>query len=208
MNLTLRTVGTILVALAFWLSGAGIAAAHTALADSDPAKDANLTVPPSAIVLTFTEDINPAFANIVVSSADGRNWVSGSPQVQGPRLTAAVRPDRPPPGNFTVGYRVVSADGHPVSGTYTFTITAAPGEPSPVSTPTGAAPSTAAATPPSSAPAGSDTKTAILTAAVAGLAVGGAIAFWQSTKRRRRSATEDETHRADTASADDETDAG
>lgn len=184
VNLTLRTIVASLGMLLLLSCGSGIAAAHTALANSDPAEDATVTTPPAAIVLTFNEDINPAFASVAVSSADGRNWISGSPRVEGARLTSAVGPDRPGNGVYTVGYRVVSADGHRVTGSYKFTITGVSEEPSPNSTPV--TPSTAAAPPPSAAPASSDTKTTVLSAAVAGLALGGVIAFWQSRRHRRK----------------------
>lgn len=64
----LRTIAASLIALVLSLPGAGIAAAHTALVDSDPARDANLTSPLIAILLTFSEVINPAFATVVLSS--------------------------------------------------------------------------------------------------------------------------------------------
>ncbi|MET0451773.1 MAG: copper resistance CopC family protein [Mycobacterium sp.] len=188
MNTNLRTAMICLGALILWSSGGGIATAHTGLASSDPAKDATVTGSPDAIVLTFTEDINPSFAHIVVSSADGRNWVSGSPRVEGSRLTASVAADRPGNGEYTVGYRVVSADGHPVTGSFGFTIAGVLDEPSAPSPSSPAATSTAPAAPQPAAPAGADTKTSVLTAAVAGLALGGVIAFWQSRKRRRRTA--------------------
>lgn len=189
VNVTVRAVVTALGALILSLAGSGIAAAHTALASSDPAKDATVSASPAAIVLTFTEDINPAFANVAVNSADGRNWVTGNPRVEGPRLTAAVGPDRFANGAYTVGYRVVSADGHPVTGSYDFTVAGAPVQTPPTPTTAGAAPSEAA---PPAASAGADTKTSILTAAAAGLALGGAIAFWQSRKRRRKNAVDED----------------
>lgn len=185
MALTLRVVVTTLFALTFWSWGGGVAAAHTALIGSDPANDAPVSSPLSAVVLTFSEDINSAFATIVVHSADGRNWVSGHARVDGPRLSADVGPERLPNGKYTVGYRVVSADGHPVSGSYSFTVVGAPDQPSPAITSPTAALSTTAAPAPSAASSGPDTRTSILTAAIAGLAVGGVIAFWQSRKRRR-----------------------
>lgn len=199
----MRMIATLLVALAFWISGAGIATAHTALASSDPAKDVILTSPPTAITLTFTEDINPAFANILVSSSSGRDYTSGPPQVIGPEIRAALRPDIPSTGVYTVGYRVVSADGHPVAGTFTFTIAGIPQAPLPASTAVGAPPTTAPA-PPSAAPAGPDTKKSILTAAVAGLALGGAIAFWQSRKHRRKNTVDDEPRSVDPPPPGDE----
>ncbi len=190
MNATVRIRVTTLVVLAFWWSGAGIAAAHTALDRSDPATEAHVTSPPAVVALAVTEDIDPAFATVVVTSADGATWVCGPARVDGPRLRAAVRAASPPTGGYTVGYRVVSTDGHPVPGSYAFTVAGAPGQPPPASTRTNDAPridfpKAAAAPPPSPAPVGSDSKTSILTAGVLGLALGGAIAFWQSRKHRR-----------------------
>ncbi|MDW5613870.1 copper resistance protein CopC [Mycolicibacterium sp. D5.8-2] len=191
MNLATRAVMTTLAALAFWLSGVGVAAAHTSLVGSDPAKDASVASPLTAVVLNFSEEINPAFADVAVTSADGRNWVSGSASVEGPRLTVAVGPDRLTNGRYTVSYRVVSADGHPVSGSYTFTIAGVPEQPSPTTAPARAAPSTAEPSPPApAAKAGSDTKASVLTAAGVGLALGGVIAFWQSRRHRRKNAAE------------------
>ncbi len=191
MNRTSRTILTSLGMLTLLSFGTGIASAHTALSSSDPAEDATVTAPPAAIVLTFNEHISPQFANVVLSSADGRNWISGSPQVQGQRLTAAVGPDRPGNGVYTVGYRVVSADGHPVTGSYSFIIAGVSDGPRPTSTSAAAAPSTAAPPPSTAAPATSDTKTTVITAGAAGLALGGVIAFWQSRRNRRKSAASD-----------------
>ncbi|SEH55172.1 Copper-binding protein CopC (methionine-rich) [Mycolicibacterium rutilum] len=193
MNPTLRTIVPSLGMLVALTCGSGIAAAHTALSSSDPAPDATVTAAPAAIMLTFNEDISPQFASVVVSSADGRNWISGSPQVEGQRLTAAVEPGRPGNGVYTVGYRVVSADGHPVTGSYKFTLADVSDEPRPISTSAAAAPSTAAPPPSTAAPATSDTKTTVITAGAAGLALGGVIAFWQSRRNRRKSAANDAT---------------
>ncbi|GAY19246.1 copper resistance CopC family protein [Mycobacterium sp. shizuoka-1] len=189
MTLTLRVVVTTLFALFFWSWSSAVAAAHTTLVSSDPANDAQVSTPLSAVVLTFSEDINPAFATVVVHSADGHDWVTAPARVDGPRLTAEVGPAPLPNGKYTVGYRVVSADGHPVSGSYTFTVAGTPDQPStPAVTSSAAAPSTTAAPAASTESSGPDTRTSILTAAAAGLAVGGVIAFWQSRKRRRNNA--------------------
>ncbi len=185
VNASVRIVVMSVAVLAFWMLGAGIAHAHTELSSSDPAADASVGSPPKVITLTFTEDINSAFVNVVLTSADGRSWLSGDPRVDGPRVTATVTSDAPPAGLYTVGYRVVSADGHPVSGSYTFTIAGVQAAP-PASTSAGASPPTTSAAPPTAAPAGADTKTSVITAAVAGLALGGVIVFWQSRKHRRR----------------------
>jgi methionine-rich copper-binding protein CopC len=189
----------VLMALACWVSAAGTAAAHTALAGSDPAEGATAETVPAAVTLTFTEDINPTFATVVINSSDGRNWVSGPAQVTGPRLSVSVSPDLPDGGDYTVGYRVVSADGHPVSGSFTFTVAPASGAPASTSSSPSGAPPTPAGPPPTTAapspaagPIGSDTKGSIITAAVAGLLLGAAIAFWQSRRRRRKVVPDDE----------------
>ena len=179
--------------------------AHTAvLASSDPAERTTVKSRPTMIRLTFTEDVNPKFANVVVNSTDDRIWTSGPSQVEGPRVTASLRPDMSAPGVYTVGYRVVSADGHPVSGSFTFTIASVPGPPAPASPPTATSP-TASAPPEAAAPAGSDTKTSILIAGAAGLALGCAIAFWQSRRHRRNNALRNETPPAEPPTPGDET---
>lgn len=186
LTATLRFVGTIVAVLTLGVPGVGTASAHTALADSSPAADASVAGPPSVIVLTFTEDINPAFANVAVSSTDGRNWASGAPRVEGSRLITPVGPDRLRNGAYTVGYRVVSADGHPVTGSYKFTIVGVPSESAPAPISAGGQPTSTA--PPTGAAESSGTRTPVLTAAVAGLALGVGIAVWQSRRRRRRGA--------------------
>ncbi len=189
MNLATRAVMTTLAALAFLLSGVGVAAAHTSLVGSDPGNGATVAFPVTAVVLNFSEEINPAFADVAVTSADGRDWVSGSARVEGPRLTVALGPDRLTDGLYTVGYRVVSADGHPVSGSYIFTIASVHEQPSTTISPSRVAPSTAEPSLPGpAAPAGSDTKASVLTAAGVGLALGGVIAFWQHRRHRQKNA--------------------
>lgn len=189
MNIAVRVIATALTALACLMAGTGIATAHTALTGSDPVENATVASAPSTVTLTFSEDINANFANVALNSADGRNWIDGSARVDGPRLTASVGADLPGNGVYTVAYRVVSADGHPVTGSYTFTLAGAPS--APTSSTASAATSTsspAAAPSDSTASGGSNTASWIGIAAVAGLALGGVIAFRQSRRRKQDAA--------------------
>ena len=191
MNTVARALVVAVVASACLASGVGNAAAHTALAGSDPVDGATEGAAPTVVTLTFTEDINPTVANVVVNSSDGRNWVAGTPVVAGPEIRASVSPNLPEGGDYTIGYRVVSEDGHPVSGSVSFTVagTPAPAEPespSPGASQTTSASPTATAPPTSSGPLGSDTKGTVITAAVIGLLLGAVIAFWQSRRHRRK----------------------
>jgi hypothetical protein len=61
------------------------------------------------------------YAKVAVTSPDGKSAPSGEPQVSGKTVTLTLEPASPA-GQYTVGYHVVSADGHPVSGSYTFTV--------------------------------------------------------------------------------------
>lgn len=179
MNVIARTIAATMLALALGVGGAAGAAAHTALTGSDPADGAALATAPTTVTLTFSEAINPAFANIAVSAADGSNRVSGPAKVDGPRLSAPIDSDLPG-GDYTIGYRVVSADGHPVTGEVRFSVAAAPG----ATTTAAAAPPQASEPQDSTGPLGADSRTSILTAGAAGLLLAGGIVFWQSRKRR------------------------
>jgi methionine-rich copper-binding protein CopC len=185
VNAIARTVVVALIVLFCWASGAGTAVAHTALAGSDPADGATVGTSPTVVTLTFTGDINPTFANVVITTKDGRNWASGAPAVAGPQLRAPVSPEVPAGEVVTVGYRVVSEDGHPVSGSFTFTVAERPGA-SAVASSAAAAPSTSVAPSEPAAPAGADTKQSIIIAGAGGLLLGAAIAFWQSRRHRRK----------------------
>jgi hypothetical protein len=59
---------------------------------------------------------------MTVVGPDGNLWTAGPPQVHGAVVSVGVRP-LGPTGNYTVNYRVTSADGHVVSGSWSFRLT-------------------------------------------------------------------------------------
>ena len=63
-----------------------------------------------------------SFAAMTVVGPDGNLWSAGDPQVSGAVVRVALRP-LGPSGRYTVNYRVTSADGHVVSGSWSFTVT-------------------------------------------------------------------------------------
>ncbi|UKD59097.1 copper resistance protein CopC [Amycolatopsis sp. FU40] len=116
----------VLTAIAFSLLAtlfpASTAEAHSFLESSTPAKDSELSSAPEKIVLTFNEPLDRGFTELAVVGPDGAtHWESAGAAVDGPTLSAPVKP-LGPAGKYTVAYRVVSADGHPVSGSYSFTL--------------------------------------------------------------------------------------
>ena len=72
----------------------------------------------------FNEALQPQFAAMTVVGPDGNLWSTGDPQVDGAVISVGVRP-LGPSGTYTVNYRVTSADGHVVSGSWSFRLTVA-----------------------------------------------------------------------------------
>jgi len=109
------------------------------------------------VTLTFSEAPLAGLESglvISVTGPDGAEASTGTVRVDGSTLTKPV--DLAKPGRYNLGWRSVSVDGHPISGTYQFTSTGAPVAPSstPTSTPSvQATPEPAAATEPSATPA-------------------------------------------------------
>ncbi len=95
------------------------ASAHTSLTSASPA-DGSTVGPPTQIVLTFNEPVG--FTRVLVTDAAGRRYQSGRPVNVDNTVTEKL-PATPPNGRYTVAWRVVAPDGHPVEGTYQFTVT-------------------------------------------------------------------------------------
>lgn len=115
---------TVLASLLLVLSG-GPAAAHTGLQSSTPADGQTLTVAPDAISLTFSSAVASEFAQVAVTGPDGESVTSGEAAIDGAVVSQPVSTSGD--GAYVVAYRVVSDDGHPVSGQLTFTLTGSGG---------------------------------------------------------------------------------
>jgi len=98
------------------------AMAHSQLASSDPADGARLSAPPASVALTFSEDLLPGVNVISINREDGTSVSVQQVEPEGPTIRAAW-PAELTSGQFQVAYRVVSGDGHPITGAITFTIT-------------------------------------------------------------------------------------
>ncbi|MFW0791518.1 copper resistance CopC family protein [Gordonia sp. CPCC 205333] len=118
------TAFVLLFSLVAAVFGAASATAHSRLVSSDPADGANVATSPPAVTLTFNEAIQESFAVLTVVGPDGNFWQQGDPSVVGPAIKVNLRP-LGPAGTYQINYRVTSADGHPVEGKRSFTLTAA-----------------------------------------------------------------------------------
>ncbi|MET7832438.1 copper resistance CopC family protein [Micromonospora sediminicola] len=183
-------LAALLAAATLLLAPAAPAAAHNTLQAATPAQDARLSAAPTTVTLRFLQQLNPEFTTIVLSDAGQRKIPTGAPAVDG--ATGTITVDEPlTNGTYTVAYRVVSADGHPVQGSYRFTVAdpAAPAVPAPAAATTGgdAGPTPTAAGPASAAAGGDDGPSAVLLAAGVVVVVAVAGAALLLFRRRRAS---------------------
>jgi methionine-rich copper-binding protein CopC len=140
-----RVLAVLALMVAAVLGTATPALAHNVLISTDPGKGASLDTGPAKITLTFDAPVQGGDINqISVLGPDKSQWAEGSVEISSNVVTAAVRP-LGPAGTYTVGYRILSADGHPVEGEYTFTLTKA-GNGTPAASQASAATGTAATT--------------------------------------------------------------
>ena len=95
------------------------AQAHSVLVSTTPEQDSTVSTSPESVEIVFNEEISGEFASLTVMS-DGENVAEGDPEVEGDAISVKV-PELED-GTYTVGYRVVSADGHPVQGSWEFTV--------------------------------------------------------------------------------------
>jgi methionine-rich copper-binding protein CopC len=112
-----------LVALALSLAPALPATAHTDLVSTNPADGQTVDNPPEQLRLRFAEDMLDGGARVVARDDEGVDVAVGSPRVDGSVLTASW-PSSADAGRYTVAWRAVSDDGHPLEGQFVFTIRA------------------------------------------------------------------------------------
>ena len=123
-------------AMAVVLAATGIATApasawgHASLLSTSPAAQRVAPHTPDELALTFSEAVEPRFAVISITDVKGRQVGVGAPSrsAADPRtIERDVRRLRP--GWYLAYWRVISADGHPVRGAFTFAVGPGPGTP-------------------------------------------------------------------------------
>jgi methionine-rich copper-binding protein CopC len=95
--------------------------AHSQLVKSSPANGIVLATAPSQVVFTFDENLLPDLDTISINNEQGVNVTSKQVEPVANTLTMPW-PVGTPAGTYQVAYRIVSGDGHPVTGAITFTI--------------------------------------------------------------------------------------
>jgi copper transport protein len=110
------------------LAAPAAAWAHAALLKTFPEASALLDQQPKTVTLTFDEVVEPRFAIVSITNAAGASQASGAPRRSaGDAYTLDVPVKHLAEGWYLVFWRVISADGHPVRGAFTFQIGPNPG---------------------------------------------------------------------------------
>jgi methionine-rich copper-binding protein CopC len=165
-----RFAATLMAAVVGALAPATPAFAHSQLQRTAPTNGAVVTSPIDTVTLTFNEMVRGAFTTVVVNGPDGVSYSNGHVRVVDDNVFQAVYPLRS--GTYTVAWRAISADGHPVEGQFEFRVALPPGE-----EPTGGPPRTP------STPAGGSTGSWLIWAGLGVALVLAAVAFWILARR-------------------------
>ncbi|EMY32973.1 copper resistance protein, CopC family [Arthrobacter crystallopoietes BAB-32] len=136
---TARYLLAALLAAAVVLFLPATAQAHDELISHSPEQGEELEQMPDGVTLEFS-GVPVALGSVVqIRDAAGEDWAAGDVEIVDTRVTQPIEAGAPE-GTYTVNWRVVSSDSHPIEGTFEFTVgEAAPASPGPATTSTAAA---------------------------------------------------------------------
>jgi len=113
----------VLLALVVGLLGTAMfsvpAQAHTDLIEAVPADGSDLEAAPTNVIFTFNEELLEATVRVSITNESGAVVAKDVAESAGSVVTVPWPADLPD-GTYSVSYRVVSGDGHPVTGEISF----------------------------------------------------------------------------------------
>ena len=136
-----RTSAVLVAAGTLVLGVPATALAHDGLVATSPAAGATVAEAPDALELDFTGEPLPLGTLVEVTGPDGAPVSSGDAEIRGTTVVQPIDDAAAGAGTYRVEWRSISSDGHPLSGTFEFTVTE--GDAPPVTT--GTSPAAAAA---------------------------------------------------------------
>lgn len=111
--------------LAGLVLSAGPAFAHASQVGSSPAADEVLAAAPSEVRIDFDSGLLEMGAALVVRD-EAKESITTGPAVVGDRILTVPVDTEAGAGTYSVAYRVVSADGHTIEGSFDYTVEGAP----------------------------------------------------------------------------------
>ncbi len=116
------------LAAVVFLAAPASAWAHAALLRTSPSASVTLNQPPAMVTLTYSERVEARFSVVSVTDAGGHQQATAPPSHPPTNPDGVAVPVRHlPEGWYLVFWRVISADGHPVRGAFTFAVGPNPG---------------------------------------------------------------------------------
>ena len=128
MTTLLRQVlAAVAVVIAVSIAGTGVAFAHASLVSTNPLDGRSVPAAPEEASVTFSEPVSIDLGGLAIRDSDGDRVDEGISSVDAAGSTVSVGlPGDLGNGTYVATYRVLSADGHPVSGSFLFGIGSGP----------------------------------------------------------------------------------
>jgi copper resistance protein C len=110
---TLLVVTSLVLAL-----GASAARAHAFLDHASPLVGSTVASAPHEVVLTFTQNLEPAFSTVEVTDGNGARVDQGKASVSGNTMRIGLKAGGP--GSYKVNWHALSVDTHTTQGSFSF----------------------------------------------------------------------------------------
>jgi methionine-rich copper-binding protein CopC len=94
------------------------AQAHAFLDHASPLVGSTVPAAPHEVVLTFTQNLEPAFSTAQITDSSGARVDQGKAQVSGNTMTVGLKALGP--GSYKVHWHALSVDTHSTEGAFTF----------------------------------------------------------------------------------------
>ncbi|MBD0380037.1 copper resistance CopC/CopD family protein [Paenibacillus sedimenti] len=98
------------------------ASAHASLVQATPEADSKLQESPAAVTITFNERLDEGLYYIKVFDHTGDEVTRNKAQMNAEQTGIELKLPKLQEGVYLISYHVISADGHPVGGSYPITI--------------------------------------------------------------------------------------
>ena len=94
------------------------AEAHAFLDHAEPRVGSTVPTAPRELVLSYSQNLEPAFSSVEVSDANGARVDLGKPKIGASTMRVGLKPLAP--GTYRVRWHVLSVDTHTTEGSFTF----------------------------------------------------------------------------------------
>ena len=100
------------------VTAAATAEAHAFLDHAEPRVGSTVSTAPRELVLSYTQNLEPAFSSVEVSDANGARVDLGKPRIDASTMRVGLKPLAA--GTYRVRWKVLSVDTHTTEGSFTF----------------------------------------------------------------------------------------